>query len=180
MGLFDKIMKAAGASKPQEEATPEALSVAQEPKTILVPTAGEVVPIENVPDPVFAGCAMGNGFGVKPTEEVVYAPVSGMLATIGAPNYHALMIASDDGAEILIHVGVDTVEMKGKGFKVYGTKGAHVAAGTPLLGFSKQAISDAGFDDTVIVCVTNTSDFESVELAHEGPAKAGEVALKLA
>jgi glucose-specific phosphotransferase system IIA component len=180
MGLFDKIKKAAGVATTQEEPEPEAISVVQEPNTILVPTAGEVMPIDQVPDPFFAGLAMGNGLGVKPTEEVVYAPVSGMLATIGAPNYHALMLASDDGAEILIHVGVDTVEMKGDGFKVYGTKGDRVKAGTPLLGFSRQAIKNAGYDDTVIMCVTNTSDYESVELACEGTVSAGEVGLKLA
>ena len=168
MGFFDKFKKAAKPAKP------EALSVSAPAGTVLAPVSGKAMKIEDVSDPVFGSGAMGQGCGIEPEGETVYAPVSGTLTAVGAPNFHALGIQGDDGAEILIHVGVDTVEMKGDGFTVYGTKGAHVNAGEPLLSFSKSKIKAAGHDTVVIMALTNTDDLASVELTHEGPVQAGE------
>lgn len=168
MGFFDKFKKTAKPAKP------EALGVSAPAGTVLAPVTGKAVKLEDVSDPVFSSGAMGKGCGVEPEGECVYAPVSGTLTAAGAPNYHALGIQGDDGAEVLIHVGVDTVEMKGEGFKVYGEKGAHVKAGEPLLSFSKDKIKAAGHDTVVIMALTNTDDLASVEFAHEGPVKAGE------
>ena len=134
MGFFDKFKKAAKPAKP------EALGVSAPAGTVLAPVTGKAVKLEDVSDPVFSSGAMGKGCGVEPEGECVYAPVSGTLTAAGAPNYLALGIQGDDGADVLIHVGVDTVEMKGEGFKVYGEKGAHVKAGEPLLSFSKDKI----------------------------------------
>mgnify|MGYP000844369319 FL=1 len=172
MGLFDIFKKAAAPQKP------EALSVSCPAGSILAPVAGKAIALEKVSDMVFNSGAMGKGCGIEPSEEVVYAPVSGTLTAAGAPNYHAVGITGDDGAEVLIHVGVDTVEMAGEGFTVYATKGAHVSAGEPLLSFSKQKIAAAGHDTVVIMALTNTDDLASVELVHEGDVKAGEVVVK--
>jgi PTS system, glucose subfamily, IIA component len=165
MGLFDKFRK---------PSRPEALDVSAPAGTVLAPVAGDVITLENVPDPVFSSGVMGRGCGIEPTGEVVYAPVAGMLSAIGAPNYHAVGIIGDDGAEILIHVGVDTVEMRGDGFTVFGEKGAHVHAGEPLLSFSKKKIEAAGHASTVIIALTNTDDLAAVELVKTGNIGAGE------
>ena len=177
MGFFDKFKKAA---KPAKPAKPEAIVVSEEPGFVYAPVEGEEIELSAVSDPVFGSGAMGKGAGFKPTGETVYAPVGGTLVACGAPNFHALAIAGDNGAEILIHVGVDTVEMKGDGFTVYAEKGAHVAAGTPLLGFSKKKIAAAGHDDVVIMALTNTDDLASVETVASGAVKPGDKAVKFA
>ena len=165
MGLFDKFKK---------PSKPAALSVEAPAGTVLAPVAGNVIALGDVPDPVFSSGVMGKGCGIDPSGEVVYAPVSGTLSVIGAPNFHAVGLVGDDGAEILIHVGVDTVEMKGDGFTVFAEKNAHVKAGEPLLSFSKKKIVAAGHATTVIIALTNTDDLASVELVKTGASEAGE------
>jgi PTS system glucose-specific IIA component len=172
MGFFDKFKK--------KSSVPEALSVSAPAGTLLAPVSGTAMDLSEVSDPVFSSGAMGKGCGVKPSGETVYAPADGTLTVIGAPNFHALALATDDGAEILIHVGVDTVEMKGDGFKVFAEKGSKVKAGTPLLSFSKQKIAAAGHDDVVIMAITNTDDMASVDFAKSGEVNAGDVVVKYA
>ena len=174
MGFFDKFKKA---SKP---AKPEAISTEVEPGVLVAPVDGEQLPLEQISDPVFNSGAMGKGAGFKPSGSVVYAPTDGTLVAFGAPNYHALALAGDDGSEVLIHIGVDTVEMKGDGFTLYSEKGAHVTAGTPLVGFSSAKIKAAGHDDVVIMVLTNTDDLASVEPVASGAVKAGAKAVKFA
>lgn len=171
MGLFDFIRK---------PARPSAIEASLAEGEVAAPVAGTLVRLSDVSDAVFGSGAMGAGCGIRPGDEVVYAPVSGMLTAVGAPNHHAIGLVADDGAEILIHVGVDTVEMRGDGFVAHAEKGAHVCAGDPLLGFSRAKIRAAGHDDVVIMVVTNTDDYASVELCREGPVRAGEPALRLA
>lgn len=168
MGLFDKFKK---------PAKPEVVSVAAEPGFVYAPVEGTFVALDQVSDPVFSSGAMGKGAAFKPAGETVYAPITGDLTVFGAPNYHALAMVSDDGVEVLIHVGVDTVEMKGDGFTLYAEKGQHVTAGTPLLGFSKKKIAAAGHDDVVIMALTNTDDLASVEAVASGAVKPGDKAV---
>lgn len=172
MGVFDIFKKAAKPAKP------EALEVVPGSEEILAPVTGKIIPLGAVGDPVFSSGVMGKGCGIEPAQEVLYAPVSGTLSAIGAPNYHAVGIVGDGGAEILIHVGVDTVEMRGEGFTVYVEKGMHVEAGEPLLSFSKRKIAAAGHDTVVIMVLTNTDGLSSVELAYEGNTKAGNVVIR--
>lgn len=168
MGFFDRFKKTQ---------KPAAISASWSEGAVLAPVEGKVIPLSEVSDVVFASGAMGKGVGIEPAGEVVYAPVSGELLVVGAPNYHALAMKADDGAEILIHVGVDTVEMKGEGFEVFGTKGTHVQAGEPLLSFSADKIRAAGHDTVVIMSITNSDDYVSVEQVANGDAKAGDKAL---
>lgn len=170
MKLFDKFRKSQ---------KPTAVETHPKAGQIVAPADGEVVRLADVGDPVFAGGVMGQGLGIKPNGSVVYAPVAGTVRAIGAPNYHAIGITGDAGEEVIIHIGVDTVEMKGEGFSAYAEKGAHVAAGEPLVGFSSAKIRAAGYDDVVIMVVTNSSDYASVTLAREGDVKAGEPVLDL-
>lgn len=173
MGFFDRF-------KRTTPATPEALGVTARPGQVLAPVTGKAVRLEDVSDEVFKCGAMGKGCGIEPADETVYAPVSGTLTAAGAPNFHAIGITGDDGAEVLIHVGVDTVEMHGDGFTVFVKQGAHVSAGEPLLSFSKKKIAAAGHDTVVIMALTNTDDLASVDLVHEGDVTAGDVVVTFA
>lgn len=164
MGLFDKFKK---------PSKPAALGVSAPAGTLLAPVTGKAIPLSEVSDPVFSSGAMGKGCGILPEGDIVYAPTAGTLSAIGAPNFHALGMVSDDGTEVLIHIGVDTVEMKGEGFTVFGTKGAHVSAGEPLIQFSSEKIKAAGYDDVVIMAITNSDDLSSVEFANGGTIGAG-------
>lgn len=176
MGFFDMFKKAVPA-KSAKPAKPDALSVSAAAGQVLCPVDGNVIVLSEVSDVVFSSGAMGSGCGIKPASETIYAPVSGTLTAAGAPNFHAIGLVGDDGAEVLIHVGVDTVEMKGDGFTVFAEKNAHVSAGEPLLSFSREKIAAAGHDTVVIMTLTNTDDLSSVSLTHTGDVKAGDPVL---
>ena len=103
---------------------------------------------------------MGKTIAIWPSEGVVYAPVSGLVAS-AMP--HAMGFAGDDGTEVLIHVGVDTVNMNGDGFTCLVNEGDTVKAGQPLIRFSRAKIKAAGYSDTVAVLLTNSDDLEDVE-----------------
>ncbi len=113
---------------------------------------GEVIPLEKVEDPVFSQKVMGDGIGIRPEGETVFAPADGVVAVTMDDSKHAIGIKADNGAEILIHVGIDTVQMNGAGFEYLVEKGQRVSEGTPLLKFSKKEIATAKKIDTV-VCV---------------------------
>ncbi len=114
---------------------------------------GTVIPIENVEDDVFSQKLMGDGIGIRPTGETVYAPGNGKVTVTMDDSKHAIGMTMDDGRDVLIHVGIDTVEMKGTGFRYLVKKDQLVKAGEPLLSFSRKAIAAAGKKDTVIAVV---------------------------
>jgi PTS system N-acetylglucosamine-specific IIC component len=118
------------------------------------PVEGKVVPLSAVPDATFAQEIMGPGLAIEPTGSTVVAPADG---TVGATfeTSHAVALVLDDGTEVLIHVGIDTVEMKGDGFRTLVEKGARVTAGTPLLEFDLQKIAAAGHPAVTPVIVLN-------------------------
>lgn len=158
MGLFDFFKKSSKA------AAPEALVVSDyAEKTIYAPASGKVVALESVPDPVFAGGMLGQGLGIWPSEGVVYAPVSGTI-TATTPTVHAFGITADSGEEVLIHVGVDTVEMKGDGFTALVEQNQRVEVGQPLMTFELDKVKDAGHPEVVILAVTNSSEYNNVEI----------------
>ncbi|MDU0348824.1 glucose PTS transporter subunit IIA [Actinomyces sp. MRS3W] len=127
------------------------------PVTVLVaPVAGEVVALAAVPDPVFSSGALGEGFGVVPTAGDVVAPVSGVVSMV-AETGHAVGINTPDGLEVLLHLGVDTVELEGKPFRLTTAVGQSVNAGDPLGVMDLAAITAAGKDTTTIVAITNSA-----------------------
>lgn len=140
---------------------------------LLSPVSGTLVPLSRVGDPVFSAGAMGEGFAVRPEDEVVLSPVSGIVSVAGAPNFHAVDIAGDGGVEVLVHVGVDTVEMGGQGFKVLVRAGQRIEAGQALLTFSHDLVTRAGFDDVVVVLVPNSADLGGVRTILDGHVDAG-------
>lgn len=171
MGLFDRFKKAAPAAS---KVAPAAVAAQWEPGVVRAPVSGEVVALADVPDPVFASEGLGKGCGIKPTEEVVYAPVTGTVSALIESSKHAVGISEDDGVEALVHVGLETVSMGGKGFSYLVGEGQRVNAGDPVLTFSRAAIRDAGHDDTVMMVVSNSDELASVDLCVAGTVAAGE------
>ena len=114
--------------------------------------SGDVVALENVQDEVFSKKLMGDGIGIAPADETVYAPCDGIVTVTMDESKHAIGIKAANGSDVLIHVGIDTVQMKGKGFEYLVEKGQSVRKGDKLMQFSKKEIKDAGKLDTV-VCV---------------------------
>ncbi|MGQ7320093.1 sucrose-specific PTS transporter subunit IIBC [Streptococcus suis] len=172
------------AGKPSAVAK-ETAALANEAKTaflseeILVsPLSGNVVTLENVNDPVFSSGAMGKGLAVKPSEGVVYAPADAEV-TIAFETGHAYGLKTASGAEILIHIGIDTVSMNGNGFEKLVAAGDKVKAGTPIAKFDVAKIAEAGLDDTTMIIVTNTADFAEVSPLAEGTIAHGDNFMKV-
>ena len=132
-------------------------------KEIKSPLSGKVIALSEIDDPVFAGGAMGNGIAIEPTDNKVYAPFDGEIEFI-AESKHAIGLKSEDGVELLIHVGMDTVQMDGKGFDVKVKANEKVKAGELLLEFDKEGIQKAGYSLITPVVITNSFEFEQKQL----------------
>ena len=145
---------------------------------IQTPIVGDVVALSNVNDPVFSSGAMGQGIAVKPSEDVVYAPADAEV-TIVFPTGHAYGLRTANGAEILIHVGIDTVSMNGEGFNHKVAQGDKVKAGDVLGTFDSAKIAAAGLDNTTMVIVTNTADFASVNPVASGSVAKGDAIIEV-
>ncbi len=128
---------------------------------LLQPCKGQVIAREQIPDETFAEGILGDGVGVIPSEGVVVAPFDGTVTSV-FDTKHAVTLEKD-GMEVLIHIGVNTVNMNGDGFTAYVAEGDEVKAGQKLLGFSSAAIKKAGYNDTVVMLLTNSDDLEGVE-----------------
>lgn len=136
---------------------------------VAAPLDGTVVPLDTVPDPVFAGGVMGPGVAIEPTGTTVYAPGAGVVVA-AQPTGHAFGLQLDNSAEILIHVGIDTVNLKGEGFDVKVKNGDRVETGTPLVTFDRAVIEKAGYPLITPVIVLNGDTFDTVD-----PVKLGTV-----
>lgn len=129
---------------------------------IYAPIHGTYIPIEEIPDPVFSNGIMGKGCGINPIEGKVFSPVNGIVSVV-ADTKHAIGITTDNGAEVLIHVGMDTVDMNGKGFDIQVTEGDKVVCGKPLMYFDMEEINKAGHSAITAFVVTNSDDYTRVE-----------------
>ncbi|MBU3136748.1 glucose PTS transporter subunit IIA, partial [Clostridium gasigenes] len=130
-------------------------------EVILSPIKGEVMPLEMIKDEVFSKGLLGKGVAIEPSEGKVVAPVDGVVTSL-FPTYHAIGITSDKGAEILIHIGMDTVQLEGKCFTPKIAQGDRVKAGQLLLEFDIKGIKEAGFSITTPVIVTNSDNYLDV------------------
>ena len=128
---------------------------------VFAPIAGHVMSLDDAGDPVFASRALGEGVGIEPVDGTVKAPVSGVLQTV-AETGHAFGLKTDDGIEVLVHVGIDTVKMNGNGFVVNVAKGDRVNAGDLLATVDLDEVKKAGFSTTTLVTVLNTAALKSV------------------
>ena len=172
MGLFDKLLHK------KETCSKESIDTQAAPLTVCAPFSGKVIPIHDIPDPVFSEGIVGLGCGIEPEEETVYAPFDGVISQI-TETKHAIGITSTDGMELLIHIGIDTVDMNGKGFDVLATEGQQVKAGQPLLTFSLSEIQAADHPTTTAVLLTNHEDFSALNLMVIGQIQHGLAILKV-
>ena len=136
------------------------------------PLDGTVVALSDVPDPVFSRGTLGPGIAVIPSGNIAYAPGSGVVVA-AQPTGHAFGLLLDSGVEVLIHVGIDTVKLKGVGFDVHVTKGQRVTAGTPLVTFDRKVIEDAGYPLITPIIILNAKKFGSVEPVASGETIVG-------
>ena len=117
--------------------------------------SGEVIPMEDVPDQVFASRALGDGVAIKPEDSVLRAPADAMVAVVMEESLHACGLVLENGMELLLHIGLDTVDMKGDGFRAFVKPGDRVRAGEELIAFDREKIAGAGHSDMVIMVLTN-------------------------
>lgn len=139
---------------------------------MMAPQTGKAVPITEVPDPVFSGKILGDGIAVIPSSNAVLSPVSGTIAQV-AHTFHALGIETDDGIEVLVHLGIDTVKLNGEGFTCHVKVGDHVSVGDKLMDMDIDAISAKGFQTISPCIITNLDDLKSFE-AITGDVTAGQ------
>ncbi|GGG03185.1 PTS beta-glucoside transporter subunit EIIBCA [Rhodococcoides trifolii] len=143
---------------------------------ITSPVDGTIVALADVPDRVFSSGILGQGFGVIPAEGVVRAPISGTVVTVMKTG-HAYGIKSDDGVEVLVHIGIDTVRMNGEGFTPSVARGDKVTAGDVIADFDIAAVQEAGFDPMTLVVVTNSKQLASIEPIGSGAVTHGAPAI---
>lgn len=166
--------KQAEVAEEKEEVAPAAL----QNETLVTPIVGDVVALADVNDPVFSSGAMGQGIAVKPSQGVVYA-LADAEVSIAFPTGHAFGLKTRNGAEVLIHVGIDTVSMNGDGFEAKVAQGNKVKAGDVLGTFDSNKIAAAGLDDTTMVIVTNTADYASVAPVATGSVAKGDAVIEV-
>lgn len=146
---------------------------------VYAPIKGKSVELKEVSDPVFADGIMGKGVAIIPEEGVVYSPVDGVISALFETK-HAIGITSDDGVEILIHVGIDTVKLKGKHYTACIEKDQNVKKGDKLLEFDIEAIKEEGYDVITPVLIANSSDYTEVLGITDKEVKVGDALIKLA
>ena len=130
--------------------------------TLLAPVSGRTLPLEEVPDPVFAQKLTGDGAAIEAKGNVAVAPADGEVVMIFKTN-HAYALRLDNGLEILVHIGVDTVKLNGNGFKRLIDEGEKVKAGTPIIGFDADIIKEGGFSCITPVLITNMEVTKSMK-----------------
>ncbi len=167
-------VEAKGVAPAAATATATATAAAATTTTVVnAPVAGHVISLDETGDPVFASRALGEGVGIQPADSTVVAPVSGVLQTV-AETGHAFGIKTDDGVEVLVHVGIDTVKMNGEGFDVKVKANEHVNAGDNLVVVDFDKVKEAGYSTTTLMTVLNTVAFASVTPKTGVDVKAGE------
>ena len=160
--MLDTPVEAEGPSSQEtQEEEPVVATSERADEKLRSPIVGEVVALSEVNDPVFSSGVMGQGIAVKPSKGVVYAPADAEIA-IAFPTGHAYGLKTDNGAEILIHVGIDTVSLNGEGFEAKVSQGDRVRAGDIIGTFDSEVIAANGLDDTTMVIITNTMDYAEV------------------
>lgn len=139
--------------------------------------SGRVIPLEKVGDGVFSTKTLGSGLAIEPTGNTVVAPGNGLISIVMKESKHAVGMTLDNGAEILIHEGIDTVNMEGEGFELYVSAGQKVNAGDKLLSFDLGKICSKGYGTACILVLTNDSDFPDVEYMTGMDAEQGETVI---
>ncbi len=145
--------------------------------TLKSPLDGRIIPIEEIPDEVFSQKIMGDGVGIEPTGNTVYAPADATVGVVMADSKHACGLVMDNGMEILIHVGIDTVDMNGDGFELFVKEGDRVKTGDPLISFTPEKIKAAGHPMTTAFLITDNGSASDVRFISNQDAKAGQTVI---
>lgn len=140
---------------------------------IAAPVKGECIPLGQVADPTFAEGILGNGMAIKPTDGKIVAPADGTVTTM-FPTGHAVGMTTADGVELLVHVGLDTVALKGQCFEKHVQEGQQVKKGDLLITADLAGIKEAGYDTVTPVIVCNSPDYTTVECKDEGNVETGD------
>ena len=157
----------------------------QEEETVILPdnqiaspVKGNAIPLESVPDPTFAEGVLGNGAAVEPAEGKVTAPADGTVGTL-FDTHHAIGLVLDNGTELLIHVGINTVELNGEGFTAHVAEGDRVKKGQTLLTFDKELIASRGYNTVTPVIVTNSFEYAEIRRLADGAVTGKDALLEL-
>lgn len=161
-----------------EEKEDEPMSLLKEIQQEIVasPLEGTILSLADVPDPVFASGAMGKGLAIEPSQGILYAPAKGEI-TLLFPSKHALGIRTENGAEILFHIGMDTVSLQGAGFESFVEVGDRIEVGQKLLAFDIEKIREAGLPVTTPIIITNTSLYKDIFVSQEKAVQVGDYLL---
>jgi beta-glucoside PTS system EIICBA component len=181
IGFEDVLAPAEETTTTEEKAvdTAEETDSEKVSEVIASPLTGEVRPLAEVSDPTFAQEIMGKGIAIFPSKGEVVSPIDGEVVTLFATK-HAIGLRSTDGAEVLIHVGIDTVKLNGEHFTAHIASGDKVQKGQKLVSFDIEAIQAAGYDVITPVIITNTAEYEDITALTEGTVNGGEAILDLA
>ena len=139
---------------------------------------GQILALSDIDDQVFSSGAMGQGIAIEPDEGLVKSPVNGKVV-MAYQTGHAIGLKSEQGAEVLIHIGMDTVNLNGEGFKVLVTEGAHVNIGDPLVEVDWQLVKEHGYKVITPVIVTNVMEYKEIKPTATGHVKTGDEILEL-
>ena len=150
-------------SESTEDNSGSAHAIVTKSEKLCAPVKGRVIPIEEVSDPTFAEKILGDGAAVVPETGLVVSPSDAVVETVFETN-HAISLTTGSGAEILIHIGIDTVKLKGNHFKAMVKNGDKVKMGQPLIEFDIDKIKAAGYDTTTMLVVTNHNDYDHVKI----------------
>ncbi len=175
-GYFDAFLKGeVPANVPESESAPAPAAAADTDLAMKLNAcvSGHLIDMTEVQDDMFSQKMMGDGVAIDPTDDTVVAPADAEVTMIMEGSLHAIGLRFHNGAELLIHIGIDTVNLQGKGFTLLTEQGAQVKAGTPLIKFDQQVIKDAGYKNTVIMAVTNSTEYPQMKKAPDGEVKAG-------
>ena len=145
---------------------------------LYAPCKGKVVPLSEVPDPTFSEKILGDGFAVIPSEGKIYAPTDGEIAMV-FDTLHAITLTSSSGTEILIHIGLDTVTLKGAPFTAHVAAGDQVKKGDLLMDVDLDKITEAGLNTVTPVLICNTDDYGKISLKKEGEVSLDEAVLSI-
>ncbi len=151
---------------PDENQKDEKIDKKKEQQSVCAPVKGKIIPLKEVKDKAFSSEALGKGIAIQPDEGLITAPVSGEVVTL-FPTQHAIGIKTEYGIEVLIHIGIDTVELNGKYFQAHVQQGDYVNVGQKLINFDKDSIEKAGYDCTVIMVITNSHDYLDIISSNE-------------
>lgn len=177
-GYFDALLKGGDVSEISEPSAPTAAAPQHVDKglamSIKACVSGQLIDMSEVKDEMFSKKMMGDGVAIEPSSDTVVAPADAEVTMVMADSNHAVGLRFGNGAELLIHIGIDTVNLKGKGFTCFVKQGDKVKAGQKLITFDKKVIADAGYAATVMMAITNSAEYPQLKKVKDQKVLANE------